>query len=75
MASLPGGRPGTVKAWIEERGMGFIAPADGSPDVFVHRSNLTDGNALVIGSEVFYEPGWDDPKSKPIAANALEPLH
>ena len=68
MASLPGGRPGTVKAWIEERGMGFIAPADGSPDVFVHRSNLTDGNALVIGSEVFYEPGWDDSKSKPIAA-------
>ncbi|CAE7263007.1 elavl2 [Symbiodinium sp. CCMP2592] len=68
MASLPGGRPGTVKAWIEERGMGFIAPADGSPDVFVHRSNLTDGNALVIGSEVFFEPGWDDSKSKPIAA-------
>ena len=64
---LPNGVPGTVKAWIEARGMGFITPADGSADVFVHRSNLVDGNCLVTGAQVLFEPGWDDSKGKPIA--------
>ena len=31
--------------------MGFIAPADGSADVFVHRSKLLDGQSLVLGSK------------------------
>ena len=58
---------GTVKAWIEERGMGFIQPADGTADVFVHRSALTDGNSLRVGAPVTFEPGWDEQKGKPIA--------
>ncbi|CAJ1348134.1 unnamed protein product [Effrenium voratum] len=61
------GQTGTVKAWVEERGMGFIAPTDGSADVFVHRSALVDGTSLVVGSEVIFEPGWDPQKNKPIA--------
>ena len=28
---------------MEHRGMGFIAPSDGSQDLFVHRSYLADG--------------------------------
>lgn len=64
---LPNGQPGTVKAWIENRGMGFITPADGSQDVFVHRSNLVDGNSLVTGAKVIFEAGWDEQKDKPIA--------
>lgn len=66
-ASLPNGQPGTVKAWIENRGMGFITPADGSADVFVHRSNLVDGDSLVVGAQVNFEAGWDEKKEKPIA--------
>lgn len=64
---LTNGQPGTVKAWLDERGMGFISPADGGPDVFVHRSNLLDGNCLSVGAQVMFEAGWDESKAKPIA--------
>ena len=67
VASLANGQPGIVKAWIEARGMGFITPEDGSPDVFVHRSNLVDGNCLSVGAKVMFEGGWDEQKGKPIA--------
>jgi len=60
---------GTVRTWIEERGMGFIAPDDGSQDLFVHRSFLNDGVSLTVGSQVSFEPDFDEAKNKHTAKN------
>ena len=54
---------GTVVRW-SHRGFGFLAPKDGSEDVFVHFSALRDGNALEEGSEVEFTRVYDDVKSK-----------
>eukprot|EP00429_Kryptoperidinium_foliaceum_P075699 CAMPEP_0176207278 /NCGR_PEP_ID=MMETSP0121_2-20121125/12534_1 /TAXON_ID=160619 /ORGANISM="Kryptoperidinium foliaceum, Strain CCMP 1326" /LENGTH=495 /DNA_ID=CAMNT_0017546251 /DNA_START=38 /DNA_END=1522 /DNA_ORIENTATION=+ len=60
---------GRVKAWIDERGMGFVTPDDGSPDVFVHRNDLIDGQWLQVGDPVSFEDGWDAARGKKIAKN------
>jgi len=66
---LEGVQQGTVKVWYEQRGMGFISPNAGGADHFVHRSHLTDGNALPEGGQVFFESSWDPGKGKPIATS------
>lgn len=48
---------GTVKWFNDAKGYGFIAPSDGSKDVFVHHSNIAgDGfKSLNEGDEVEFE--------------------
>ena len=47
---------GTVKWFNETKGFGFIAPADGSADVFVHYSSIsgTGFKTLADGQAVEY---------------------
>jgi CspA family cold shock protein len=48
---------GTVKWFNDAKGYGFIAPEDGSKDVFVHFSNIAgDGfKSLTEGAKVEFE--------------------
>jgi CspA family cold shock protein len=48
---------GTVKWFSDEKGYGFIAPEDGSKDVFVHHSNIegTGFKTLAEGATVEFE--------------------
>ena len=43
---------GTVKFYREEQAFGFICPADGGADLFVHKNDIVDGKLLVEGDWV-----------------------
>jgi CspA family cold shock protein len=50
---------GTVKWFNAEKGFGFIEPSDGSPDVFVHYSEIQANGyrTLEEGQQVEFEVG------------------
>ena len=63
---------GTIKWFNDSKGFGFISPADGSTDVFVHFSAIQgDGfKSLAEGEEVNYDVE-DGPKG-PQASNVVK---
>ena len=48
---------GTVKWFSGTKGFGFITPADGGPDVFVHKSGIRDAGNIRLrdGDRVKYD--------------------
>ena len=46
---------GTVKFFNHDKGFGFIQPADGGKDIFVHQSNvngkINDGDQVTFDTE------------------------
>jgi len=66
---------GTVKFFNQEKGFGFITPADGGEDVFVHSSEI-DGDgfkSLAEGEQVEFEVTFDDRKGKNRATGVTGP--
>jgi cold shock protein len=53
---------GTVRWFDPERGFGFLAPDDESPDVFVHASEVVGGGARLLreGQAVAFEVGHNE---------------
>ena len=63
---------GTVKWFNDEKGFGFIVPADGGKDLFVHHSEIQSngGHATLLdGQEVEFEVG--EGKKGPCANNVV----
>lgn len=62
---------GTVKWYNDQRGYGFIQPASGGKDVFVHVSALERSGirALSEGQKVTYELQTDQRSGRTSAAN------
>ena len=65
---------GTVKWFNESKGFGFIAPADGSKDVFVHFSAINGSGfrTLAEGQTVSFEVenGPKGPQAKEVTVQA-----
>jgi CspA family cold shock protein len=62
---------GTVKFYNEMKGFGFIAPEDGSKDVFVHATALERAGmrGLAEGQKISYEVEADRRTGKESATN------
>mgnify|MGYP000925469695 CR=1 FL=1 len=62
---------GTVKWFSDEKGYGFIAPSDGSKDVFVHHSAVQGSGfkTLAEGQTVSYSV--EQGQKGPSAANVI----
>ena len=70
---------GTVKWFNESKGFGFITPADGSADVFVHFSAISGSGfkTLAEGQQVSFdvETGPKGLQASNVQASARSTLH
>ena len=54
-------RKGTLKRWNDDKGFGFIAPAMGGADLFIHISAFTKmSRRPVVGDAIFYSVHTDN---------------
>lgn len=62
---------GTVKWFNSEKGYGFITPADGGKDLFVHHSEIQGGGFKTLdeGQQVTFEVG--EGQKGPCATNVV----
>ena len=60
---------GTVKFFNEAKGFGFITPADGGKDLFVHSTGIT-GEPITEGDTVDFELG--EGRKGPCAVNVVK---
>ena len=64
---------GTVKWFSDDKGFGFIAPDEGTKDVFVHHTGI-DGNGfrtLADGARVSYEAEAGDKGPKAVSVRVV----
>lgn len=50
----PGLQKGQLIRWKDDRGFGFIQPADGSKEIFLHISELKDRNRRPVAGDTIY---------------------
>ena len=62
---------GTLKRFMDGKGFGFIENSDGSGDVFVHFSQLTNGGSddMIVGAEMSFDIEEDPRSGKTKATN------
>lgn len=66
----PGLHRGQLTKWKDDRGFGFIQPADGSLEVFLHISELKDASRRpTVGDTIYYYVAERDGKAR--ASNAF----
>ncbi|KAF7237496.1 Calcium-regulated heat-stable protein 1 [Varanus komodoensis] len=59
---------GVCKCFCRSKGHGFITPADGGPDIFVHISDIDGEYVPVAGDEVTYKVCTIPPKNEKLQA-------
>jgi cold shock protein len=64
---------GTVEAYLEDRGFGFIRPDSGGDDIFVHIRSVANRDVLKGGDRVAIEM-VDDPKTHTPRADRVRVL-
>lgn len=71
-AMKPGLRRGKLTKWQDDRGFGFIQPADSSAPVFLHISELKDATRRpVVGDTIYYHLAQQDGKIRAMNAFIL----
>jgi uncharacterized membrane protein YsdA (DUF1294 family)/cold shock CspA family protein len=55
MAARTDRHEGTLASWNQERGFGFILPAEGGPKLFAHIRAFPHGTTPVVGARLSYE--------------------